>query len=320
MILADIKCVGIVGAGIMGHGIAQVFASAGYEVFLTDNNKAVLSESIGKIESNLKELSSLQKIEAQDIRDCLARISLVEDPAPSFQSCQVLIEAISEDLELKKGVFSRLEKLCPSEAVFCSNTSSIPIGLISEGMARKERVLGTHFWNPSNVMPCVEVIKTNRTGDLVFETIVALMKKIGKKPVKVLKDVPGFLGNRLQLALLREALFVVEEGIASPEDVDKVVKNGFGMRLPFAGPFELMDMTGHDVGYRVQDILFPELSCGQSAPKLMKQMVERGELGLKTGKGFYEWPGEKAVQRMRFRNAGLFSLMRLLKNLEEEIG
>ena len=318
MNLERIKGIGIVGAGLMGHGIAQVFASAGYDVFLTDNNKTVLSESLGKIESNLKDLLELQMIEEKDIPACLGRISLVEDPEPSFKSCQVVIEAIIEDPEVKKTIFSRLEKLCPPEAIFCSNTSSIPIEQISSEMKHKERVLGTHFWNPSNVMPCVEVIKSSRTDDLVFDTIVSLLERIGKKPVKVFKDVPGFLGNRLQLALFREALFMVEEGIAAPEDIDRVVKNGFGMRLPFAGPFELMDLAGHDMGHRVQDILFPELSCGKSAPNLMKQMVHRGDLGVKSGKGFYEWPGEKAVRRTRFRNAGLFSLMELLKNLEQQ--
>jgi 3-hydroxybutyryl-CoA dehydrogenase len=167
-------------------------------------------------------------------------------------------------------------------------------------------------------MPCVEVIRSDRTDDQVFEVIVALMKRIGKKPVKVLKDVPGFLGNRLQLALLREALHVVEEGIASPEDIDAVVKNGFGMRLPFAGPFELMDATGHDVGCRVQDFLFPALSCGKAAPKTMRRMVERGELGVKTGKGFFDWPEQKADHRRRFRNTGLFTLIELLDSLEEK--
>lgn len=320
MTLDQIKSIGIVGAGLMGHGIAQVFAGAGYDVFLYDKNKKILSNSIGKIESNLKELLGLQMIKKQDIPVCLDRIVLARDLEPSFKSCQVVIEAIDEDLGIKKAVFSQLESICLPDAIFCSNTSSIPIGNISRDLKHKDRVLGTHFWNPSNVMPCVEVIKSGHTNDQVFETTVALLKRTGKKPVKVLKDVPGFLGNRLQLALLREALFIVEEGIAAPEDIDQVVKNGFGMRLPFVGPFELMDLTGHDVGYRVQNILFPELSCGKSAPNLMAQMVDRGELGLKSGKGFYDWPDEKAVQRTRFRNAGLYALIGLLKNLEAKSG
>lgn len=316
-LLDEIKSVGIVGAGLMGHGIAQVFAVSGYDVHMYDKNKKILSGSLGRIQNNLKDLLNLQMIKEKDIPVCLSRIYPEEDLEPSFKSCQVVIEAVDEDLELKRVVFSLLENVCSRETILCSNTSSIPIENISRELRHKNRVLGTHFWNPSNVMPCVEVIKTRYTDDQVFETAVSLLDKIGKKPVKVLKDVAGFLGNRLQLALQREALFMVEEGIAAPEDIDAVVKNGFGMRLPFAGPFELMDLASIDLGCRVQNILFPDLSCGKSAPDIVKRMVERGHLGAKTGKGFYDWPGEKADQRTRFRDAGLYALIRLVKDLEE---
>lgn len=314
----QIRQIGIVGAGIMGHSIAQICAQAGYQVVLTDISKAVLSDAAGKIEKNLKELLSLHFIEQPEIDQCLDRISLREGMGTEISSCQVVIESVSEDLGVKKAVFAKLEQLCLPETIFCSNTSCIPIEKICSELQHKHRVLGTHFWNPPNIMPCVEVIKSRHTDDQVFETIVSLMEQIGKKPVRVFRDVPGFLGNRLQLALLREALFIVEEGIATPEDIDQVVKTGFGMRLPFAGLFELMDLTGHDTAIRVQDYLFPELACGKSAPELLKQMVARGDLGVKSGKGFYDWPDDMTAQRMQYRNNGLLGLMQLLKSLGEK--
>lgn len=316
MTLNQIQQIGITGAGLMGHGIAQVFASAGYDVFLFDKNHAKLSQSLEKIENNLKELVDFGIIAPKALSHCLDHIHLTKNLAPSFCSCQVVIEAIDENLERKQALFSELETVCRPETIFCSNTSSIPIADIGHDLKYKDRLLGTHFWNPSNIMPCVEVIKSGHTSARVFETMVALLERVGKTPVKVLKDVPGFLGNRLQLALLREALFIVEAGIAAPEDLDQVVRTGFGMRLPFAGLFELMDLTGHDVGYRVQNILFPELSCGKSAPDIMKRMIDRGDLGVKAGRGFYPWPEDKVKQRTRYRNKGLYSLIQLLKTLE----
>jgi 3-hydroxybutyryl-CoA dehydrogenase len=227
----------------------------------------------------------------------------------------VVIEAVSENLKVKQLVFAELERFTSREAILCTNTSGIRIGRISENLQFRDRVVGTHFWNPPHIVPCVEVIKSEFTSEEAFQTIADLMKKAGKEPVRVLKDIPGFLGNRLQNALFREALSLCQKGVADPEDIDRVVKYGFGSRLPFIGPFETMDLAGHDLGYEVQKYLFPEL-CSDSKPmNVLKRMVHDDTLGVKTRKGFYEWNDAKIKNVMNRRDVGLLELIKLRNRL-----
>ncbi len=171
--------------------------------------------------------------------------------------------------------------------------------------------MGTHFWNPPHAVPCVEVIKSEFTLEEAFHTILDLMKKVGKEPIPVLKDIPGFLGNRLQLALFREALSLFQQGIARPEDIDRVVKYSFGSRFPFIGPFETMDLAGHDLGREVQKYLFPELCSDLKPLGVLKRMVDDGLLGVKAGKGFYEWTDERIKDTIHRRDLGLLTLAKL---------
>ena len=179
------------------------------------------------------------------------------------------------------------------EIIICSNTSAISITRLSEGLQHKQRFLGTHFWNPPHILPCVEVIKGEYTSDTIFETVFELMRNIEKEPVRVLKDVPGFLGNRLQHAMWREAISLTEKSVASPEDIDKVVKYGFGLRLALIGPLETADVAGLDLDYDVHKYLFPYLENASEPSQALKSLVDRGLLGVKTRKGFYEWSDEK---------------------------
>jgi len=217
-----------------------------------------------------------------------------------------MIEAVSEDLEVKKSVFADMERLTSQQTILCSNTSGISIGKIGEGLQFKDRIIGTHLWNPPHVVPCVEVIKSEFTSEEVFHTIVDLMKKLGKEPVRVLRDIPGFLGNRLQHALFREALSLVEKGIATPEDIDRVVKYSFGSRYPFIGPFETADLAGIDLGYEVQKYLVPDLSIDLTALNVLRKMADHGLLGVKTGKVFYQWSDERIKDLInRLRSIGV---------------
>lgn len=315
MKVEEIKNIGIVGAGLMGHGIAQVFGINGYRINLYDKDHKILENAPSRIRKNLQGFLKLRLSEETDMERCLRNIHLCRDISDLCSGVDVVIEAVSENLKVKQFVFAELERFASQEAILCTNTSGIRIGKISENLRFKDRVVGTHFWNPSHIVPCVEVIKSEFTSEEAFQTIADLMKKAGKEPVRVLKDIPGFLGNRLQLALFREALSLYEKGFADPEDIDRVVKYSFGSRLPFIGPFETMDLAGHDLGYEVQKYLFPEL-CSDSKPmNVLKRMVHDGTLGVKTGKGFYEWSDEKIKKVMNQRDAGLLELIKLRNKL-----
>jgi 3-hydroxybutyryl-CoA dehydrogenase len=310
-----IRTIGIVGAGLMGHGIAQVFGTKGYKINLYDKDHEVLKNALSRIRKNLQAFRELKLSKGTDGERCLRNIYLCRDVSDLCRGVDVVIEAVSEKLKVKQLVFAELERFASREAILCTNTSGIPIGKISENLQFKDRVVGTHFWNPPHIVPCVEVIKSEYTSKEAFQTIADLMKKAGKEPVRVLKDIPGFLGNRLQLAIFREALSLYQKGVADPEDIDRVVKYGFGSRHPFIGPFETMDLAGHDLGYEVQKYLFPEL-CSDSRPmNVLKRMVHNGTLGVKTRKGFYEWNDAKIKNVTKRRDAGLLELIKLREKL-----
>jgi 3-hydroxybutyryl-CoA dehydrogenase len=291
--IEDVKHVGIIGAGLMGHGIAQAFAMHGYMVSIFDADKQVLKTVPDRIYKNLQVFHKLRKIKKSEIEKCISNINLCDDLGSLSDTIDFIIEAIKENLDAKVALFEDLERRIDSNVIISSNTSAISINRLSDRLKYKQRFLGTHFWNPPHIIPCVEVIRGEHTSDTVFETVFEMMKRIGKEPVKVLKDVPGFLGNRLQHAMWREAISLVEKKIASPEDIDKVVKYGFGLRLSFIGPLETADLAGLDLDYDVHKYLFPYLENASEPSPALKSMVDQGLLGVKTGRGFYEWPEEK---------------------------
>ena len=315
MKVEGIRTIGIVGAGLMGHGIAQVFGVKGYKINLYDKDPEVLKNAPSRIRENLQAFRKLKLSKRADGERCLRNIRLCRDMSDLCRGVDVVIEAVSENLKVKQLVFAELERFASRQAILCTNTSGIRIGKISENLQFRDRVVGTHFWNPPHIVPCVEVIKSEYTSKEAFQTIADLMKKAGKEPVRVLKDIPGFLGNRMQLALFREALSLRQKGVAEPEDIDRVVKYGFGSRLPFIGPFETMDLAGHDLGYEVEKYLFPELCSDLKPLNVLKRMVHDGSLGVKTGKGFYEWNDAKIKNVMNRRDAGLLELIKLRKKL-----
>jgi 3-hydroxybutyryl-CoA dehydrogenase len=309
MKLQDIKHVGVVGAGLMGHGIAQVFASAGYAVNLYDVDPRALATAKERIASNFKVFIELGLAKPDDVPPCLDRIALCPSLEELCRGPQYFLEAIAEDLNIKRNTYAKLERFTSPEAIFSSNTSAISITEISEAMVHKGRFLGTHFWNPPHVLPCVEVIKGAHTDEGAFETVFSLMERVGKVPVRVLKDVPGFLGNRLQHAMWREAISLCDNGIASAEDIDKVVKYGFGLRMAFIGPLETADLASLGLTYEIHKYLFPHLESSSEPSPLLADLVARGALGARAGRGLYEWTPEKIRNLIDRRDAVLLRIL-----------
>jgi 3-hydroxybutyryl-CoA dehydrogenase len=302
----------------MGHGIAQVFALKRYKVKLFDNDLNVLQSAPGKIHNNLQTLLEMHLVEPQEIEDCLNHLQLCHTLPEMCEGVELTIEAVSENVDLKRAIFGELEALTTPRTILCSNTSGISIGLISENLRFKERVIGTHFWNPPHIVPCVEVIKSQFAADEVFHTVIELMERVGKKPVRVLKDIPGFLGNRLQHALWREAISLVEKGIAAPEDIDRVVKYGFGLRLPFIGPLETADLAGLDLVYDIHKYLFSDLENRSTPSPLLKTLLDQKATGVKSKKGFYNWTDERAKQIIQQRDKALLKITEVIKGLNRE--
>jgi 3-hydroxybutyryl-CoA dehydrogenase len=272
--------IAIIGAGLMGHGIAQVFAAAGHRVRVYDAVAPALASLHQRIERNLQQL----ELPA----DCLSRVSGHADLAEAVGGADIIIEAAPEKLELKRALFADLERHAPANALIASNTSVIPISQIVEGCASRQRMLGTHWWNPPFLVPLVEVIGTPDTAPEAIARMIDLLASIGKTPVHVKKDVPGFVGNRLQHALWREAIYLVEAGICDAETVDTVVKASFGRRLAVLGPI------GTDLTLDIHRTMLPELHARPAPSPYLEGLVTEGKLGMKSGQGFRSWTDEEA--------------------------
>jgi 3-hydroxybutyryl-CoA dehydrogenase len=286
------KTIAVIGAGLMGHGIAQVFALNGLAVRLTDLKPEILSAALQNVRANLDLLADHEIITGAEIEPSLARITTTTDMATAAAGADLVIEAVLEDLPLKQKLFKELDALCPVETILATNTSVISISEIAADTVHPKRVVGTHFWNPPYLIPLVEVIRGKHTEDETMDRTVALLARIGKHPVRVNKDVPGFVGNRLQHALWREAISIVEKGIADAATVDDCVKYGFGLRLPVLGPMENADLVGTDLALAIHDYILEHLESSPQASPLLKAKVAQGHLGFKSGNGFQSWSAD----------------------------
>jgi 3-hydroxybutyryl-CoA dehydrogenase len=281
----DIKKLGVVGAGAMGNGIAQVAAQIGCEVVMRDIKDEFVERGMKSIDRFLSRSVEKGKLEAGEKDAILGRIKGTTDMS-QLKDMDFVIEVVIEDLELKKNVFKELDELCRPEVIIASNTSSMSITEIAAATNRPERICGMHFFNPVPLMRLVEVIRGFSTSDETIAATTELAKKMGKTTVEVKKDSPGFIVNRIMIPHMLEAIKIVEEGIASVEDVDTAVKNGLNYPM---GPFELMDLTGIDICYFVSEYFYKELNKESKwvSPGLLKTMVRAGKLGRKTGGGWY---------------------------------
>jgi 3-hydroxybutyryl-CoA dehydrogenase len=295
----DIKRILVVGAGLMGHGIGQEFALSGYNVLLNDLDDERLEHAVSNIKRNLHMMRELGIVAEEEIEPTLKRIQTSVSLKEMASEADVVIEAVYENLTLKKNIFRELDEFCPDHTILASNTSSYMPSELASVTNRPEKVLVTHYFNPPHLLPLVEIVRSPLTSDESVNKIYDLLVKVGKKPAVVQKEAPGFIGNRLQMALGREALSIIEKGIASAKDVDTVIKNGFGRRLSVAGMFEIFDIAGWDLAIPVYSYIVPDLEVSKEVPQVLKEKVDRGELGVKTGKGFYEYTPESAEELRR---------------------
>lgn len=288
-----IKKISVIGPGMMGHAIAQEFAVAGYEVMLCGRSEERLKRASDKIERSLIELTEWEIISENAIGPSLERLQTTTDLTAAGSSADLIVEAVVEELEVKHELFSKLETICPQDTIFASNTSSMLPSVLAAATRRPDRFLVAHYFNPPYLMPLVEIVRGKETSDATVDVVYNLMKSMGKSPIICQKEAPGFIANRLQLVLWREAFNIVQKGIASPQDVDLAVKNSFGRRLGMVGPFELYEyIDGYDLTLQCEKYMLPDMDTSSESYPLLLEKVEKGELGAKTGKGFYEWtPG-----------------------------
>jgi 3-hydroxybutyryl-CoA dehydrogenase len=277
--------VAVLGGGLMGHGIAQVFAAGGHDVRVHDPDAGVLASVPDRVAANLTALGR-----SPGPAD---RIGLCDTLADAVADAEWVFEAAPERIEVKRAVFAELESCAPADAVLATNTSVIPVGRIAAGLSTAGRVVGTHWWNPPYLVPLVEVIGTQWTSQQAIDWTIALHKAAGKMPVHVKKDVPGFVGNRLQHALWREAIALVENGICDAETVDTVVKASFGRRLAVLGPLENADLVGTDLTLAIHKTVLPDIDQRPGPSPYLEALAASGKLGFKSGEGFRSWSADE---------------------------
>jgi len=283
--MTEIHRIAVLGAGTMGHGIAQLAAQAGYETLLYDVSRQLAENGIWKISENLKVGVDKGKVRPEDRDAALGRLAAV-DRLDLVSPCELTIEAVPEDLALKRDLFRRLSELCASTAILASNTSSLSLTEIAAAAQGPERVVGMHFFNPAHLMKLLEIVRAYQTSDATVEAVRAIGARMGKQMI-VVKDRPGFASTRLGVVVGLQAIRMLEEGVASAEDIDRAMELGYGYPM---GPLRLSDLVGLDVRLAIADYLYKELgSDAFRPPQLLKQMVRAGKLGRKTGEGFYKY-------------------------------
>ncbi len=286
----------IIGTGMMGPGIAGTLAYGGVRTTILSRTAESASEGLQKA------LAQLELLDANGLLDAdrAARARGLLDASSDFEglipNVEFVVESAPENMEFKQDLFAKLDAIARHDAVLASNTSGLSITAIASKCKRPERVMTTHFWNPPHLMPLVEIVRGEKTNPAVAEEVRVLLAHCGKVPVIVKRDTPGQLGNRLQMALVREAVHIVQEGIADVEDVDLAARSGFGLRLPMYGIFEHQDIVGLDMAKSIVDYVATDLNCERQAPQLLRDLVAQGNLGAKTGKGFYDWSVKNADQ------------------------
>ena len=280
-----IRNISIIGGGLMGAGIAQIFAASGYGVKIFEPNADVRATIHDRTESNLAALG--------DDVSVVERIECFGDLAETVNDADYVTEAAPEKLELKQSIFADLIKHSPRDCILASNTSVIPITKIADGLETADRIIGTHWWNPPFLIPLVEVVQAKYTSLETVNATMSLLKGIGKAPAHVKKDTPGFVANRMQHALWREAIAMVAEGICDAKTLDDCVKNSFGMRLSVLGPLENADLVGLDLTLDIHKTMIPELDLHDGPHEFLMQKVKSGHLGFKSGEGFQEWTPER---------------------------
>lgn len=292
--MTQVSRIAVVGGGLMGTGIAQLFAAAGHETVVYEPNADIRAAVRDRAAANLEQIG-------EDV-SIASRIAVTDDLAMAVADADYVTEAAPERLDLKRAIFADLVRLAPRTAILASNTSVIPITHIAQGLDSADRIVGTHWWNPPYLVPLVEVVQAADTSDATIAATMALLTSIGKSPAHVRKDLPGFVANRLQHALWREAIAMVAEGVCDAQTLDACVKNSFGLRLPVLGPLENADLVGLDLTLDIHRTMIPELDRHDRPHSFLETKVAEGKLGFKTGEGFRTW-SDGEMQELRGRLA-----------------
>ncbi len=283
----DIKKVTIAGSGTMGYSMAEIFAQRGFSVILWNHRTEGLKRASGLIDS-----------------ETLKLMELTAEPY-AFENRDLIIECIPENLELKLSFYAEISKIAGDSCIIATNTSGLSINKLSSAVKNPERFLGMHWWNPPALIPLIEIINSDKTEKRITDAIYDLCIRLGKKPAVVKTDVPGFAGNRIQLAVIREIMSMLDNDVIDMEDIDAVMKYGLGIRWACIGQLESLDLGGIDTFYRISEYLMPDLNSSSDIPRLLKEKFDKGEYGTKTGKGFYSYPGNRAKEAAEERNRKL---------------
>ena len=304
----NIKNILIAGGGMMGKNIAFVFTSnPDYQISVYD---LYPTDVPGGIRKNCAQLIEKGVLTSAELEKRLERIDFTTDiDSELIKKADLVIEAVFEDMQIKRETFAKLEARCRPDTIFCTNTSVMSPSEISRDLKYRARFVGTHFWNPGHLIPLVEVVKSDATSDETAQTVMDVLKGVGKEPVLCKKDVPGFIANRMQHALWREAISIVENGIADAETVDKAVRYSFGLRLPQLGPLTNSDMVGTELTYNIHNYILQFLEDSHTPSPLLTQMKEEGKMGFKTGEGFMKWTPEEVVKQNADLNEYLIRML-----------
>ena len=293
MKLEDVKKIAIIGGGNMGHGCAMVFAGAGYPVGLYSRRAETLQKAVEGMRADLTFLAERGLGKLEEVEATMARVTTTQVMEEAAADADFVLECVAEDMALKQDTFQKLDQMCRPDAILATNTSVMSPTEIASKSEKLDRIIGTHWWNPPFLIPLVEVVQTEGTPTWVIDVTMDLHRAIGKHPVHCRKDVPGFVANRLQHALWREAVSIVERGIADAATVDESLKYGPGLRLPVLAPLENADMVGLDLTLSIHSYVLKHLEDSHEPSPLLREKVEKGELGFKTGGvGFQEWTPE----------------------------
>ena len=313
---SDLSQVAVIGAGTMGAGIAGEFARAGCNVCLSDLRDDLLDRGMAMLAAAQQTLVDAKRLSRRKASAAMKRITATTCLDEACDGVQLLVEAVSEDLAVKQEMFGRFDRLCPKRAVLASNTSGLSITAIAHATQRPKLVAGLHFWNPPHIIPLVEVTQGKKTSPGTAKLLMDVCHRIGKRPILVRHDVPGFVGNRLQFAVLREALHILSEGIASAEDIDTAMTAGPGLRYALLGPLRTADLGGLDVFAAISSYLFAELSATTKPPKVLPDLVKKGRLGAKSGAGFYRYAKKDIQDFLAQRDRVLLGFLQVLEERE----
>ncbi len=306
----------VVGSGIMGAGIAITCARGGHAVVLNDLNDEILDRAGKNIDAQIALMADNKLLGREQAAAVANNIVRSADLEESASGADVVFEVIPEKRELKDALFGKLERFCPPDAVFATNTSGISIGILAQALHRRDRLVGTHFFNPASLIPLVEIVRGDDTSDEAVDRVFDLLVESGKKPVKIFRDVPGFVANRLQHALAREAMSLVQKGVATAEGIDEVMKYSVSLRLLFTGPMMQRDFNGLETHLSIASYLYRDLEDAHEPLKILEDKVREGKWGLKTGEGFYDWRGRDAEAVKAKTSQELIDVLKFIQSRE----